>query len=744
MKYCLHIIGIAGLLILPAFMLQAQVPVYLDESAAMEKRVEDAMVRMTREEKVALCHAQSKFSSPGVPRLGIPEIWMSDGPHGIRAEISWDSWAYAQWTNDSCTAFPALTCLAASFDPSLAYLYGKVIGEEARYRKKDVLLGPGVNIYRTPLNGRNFEYLGEDPYLASQMAVPYIQGVQENGVAACVKHFALNNQEKWRGSVDVEVSPRVLHEIYLPAFRAAVREGGVWAVMGAYNRYRGQHCCHNEFLLNGILKNDWQFDGVVVSDWGGTHNTQQAAEYGLDIEMGTYTNGLTFSKTLAYDEYCLARPFREALERGEISEEVLDDKAKRILRLIFRTSMNSRRPWGSFASPEHAAIARQIAAEGIVLLKNKRSLLPLQPGKYKRIAVIGENATRSMTRAGGSSELKVKKEVVPLEGIRERFGRETEIVYTLGYASGKASYGRENRSLLSADSLRQKAVEMAKEADLVVFVGGLNKNHFQDCEGGDRLQYGLPFGQDSLIRALAEVNPQIVVVLLSGNAVEMPWLGKVPAVVQAWYGGSEGGHALADILSGDVTPSGKLPFSFPVKLADCGAHAFGELCYPGDSIREVYQDGLLVGYRWYDTRRIEPLFPFGYGLSYTTFTVGKPRLEQTVFHPAEEICLKTEVTNTGLQAGSEVVQVYVSDPECSVMRPLKELKGFAKVSLQPGETRTAEVRIPVSSLSFYDEEGANWKLEPGNFVLHVGTSSRHILHRVKIKVKGGKEKEFNK
>src|SRR5665647_177900 len=400
----------------------AQLPVYADGTKSIEERVEDALYQMTLEEKVAMCHAQSKFSSAGVPRLGIPEIWMSDGPHGVREEIGWDTWSSAGWTSDKCTAFPALTCLAATFNPDMAGAFGVAIGEEARYRKKEMLLGPGVNIYRTPMNGRNFEYMGEDPFLASKMVVPYIKGVQQSGVAACVKHYALNNQEDHRGNINVEVSDRALYEIYLPAFKAAVQEGGVWALMGSYNQFRGQHCCHNDLLLNQILKNDWKFDGVVVSDWGGVHDTKQAVLNGLDIEMGSYTNGLTSGAKFGYEDYYLAKPYLEGLKNGTYPISVLDDKVRRILRLNMRTNMAPNRPLGRFGCESHSAAARKVASEGIVLLKNAGNLLPIVPGSVKKIAVIGENATKKLTIGGGSSELKASYEVSPLKGLIAIYG----------------------------------------------------------------------------------------------------------------------------------------------------------------------------------------------------------------------------------------------------------------------------------------------------------------------------------
>ncbi|WP_298111772.1 glycoside hydrolase family 3 C-terminal domain-containing protein [uncultured Bacteroides sp.] len=719
--------------------LPAQTPVYLDDSQPIEARVKDALSRMTLEEKVALCHAQSKFSSAGVPRLGIPEVWMSDGPHGVRAEINWNDWGYANWTNDSITAFPALTCLAATWNPEMSAKYGKAIGEEARYREKDVLLGPGVNIYRTPLNGRNFEYMGEDPYLASVMCVPYIQEVQKNGVAVSVKHYALNNQELWRGHIDVELSDRALYEIYLPAFKAAVCQGGAWTVMGAYNKIRGQHACHNELTLNKILKGDWKFDGVVVTDWGGAHDTYEAAMNGLDIEMGSYTNGLTSESAFTYNDYYLANPYLQMLKSGKVPMSTIDDKASRILRLIFRTAMNRQKPYGSVATPEHYAAAREIGNEGIVLLKNapaskkESALLPIDASRYNRILVVGDNAVRLLNQGGGSSELKVKDMVSPLDGLRELYG--DKVVYTRGYAAGRPMYGRADEIPQAVtDSLRNRAVEMAREADLVVLFGGLNKNHFQDCEGGDRLQYGLPFGQDELIEALQAVNKNLVLVLLSGNAVEMPWVDKVPAIVQGWYLGSMGGKSLADVLGGAVNPSGKLPFSFPVKLEDCGAHAFDALSYPGDSIKEVYKEDILVGYRWYDTKKIPALFPFGHGLSYTTFQYGKPVASAKKMAADGTLTVTVPVKNTGSVAGKEVVQLYVGDDKCSVLRPLKELKHFQKIALQPGEEKSVTFTVTPEDLQFYDDKAACWKSEPGKFKLYIGSSSTDIRGTVNFEL----------
>ena len=550
---------------LPVF---AQTPVYLDDSKPIEERVEDALSRMTVEEKVAMTHAQSKFSSPGGARLGIPEFWMTDGPHGIRPEVLWDEWDQAGWTNDSCVAFPALTCLAATWDPTVSMLYGKSIGEEARYRNKTVLLGPGVNIYRTPLNGRNFEYMGEDPYLAGRMVVPYIQGVQKNGVAACVKHYALNNQEVNRHTTNVIVDDRALYEIYLPAFKAAVQEGNTWAIMGSYNLYKDQHGCHNQYLLNDILKGEWGFDGVAVSDWGGVHDTDQSITNGLDMEFGSWTNGLSNGTSNAYDNYYLAQPYLERIKSGKVGTKELDDKVRRILRLAFRTTMDRNRPYGTMRSPEHYEAARKIGEAGIVLLQNNNDLLPIDLDNTKKIAVIGENAVKMMTVGGGSSSLKVQREISPLDGIRNRVGNKAEVVYARGYvgdASGEYNgvvSGQNLKDDRTPEELIAEAVRVAGEADYVIFIGGLNKSAHQDCEDSDRAGLGLPYDQDKIITELVKANKNLIVINISGNAVAMPWVKEVPAILQAWFLGSEAGTAIAAVLTGDVNPSGKLPFTF--------------------------------------------------------------------------------------------------------------------------------------------------------------------------------------
>lgn len=723
-------LGIACIVTIFSVSAQKQIPAYLDASKPIELRVENALSLMTLEEKVAMCHGQSKFSSKGVARLGIPEIWTTDGPHGIREEVFWDQWSGAAWTNDSCTAFPALTCLAATFNPEMAKLYGISIGEEARYRNKAVLLAPGLNIYRTPLNGRNFEYMGEDPYLTSLLAVPYIQGVQSNGVAACVKHYALNNQERDRMSVSVQVSERALREIYLPAFRAAVIKGESWSIMGAYNKLRGQHCCHNDYLLNQILKKEWKFDGVVISDWGGVHDTDEAVNNGLDIEMGSGRK---------YNEYYLANPFLKGLKEGKYSVNVLDDKVRRILRMIYRTIMNNDRPYGSMATEAHAQVTRKIATEGIVLLKNVGNVFPINTQKVKRIVVIGENAVRMMTVGGGSSSLKAKEEISPLKGLQSRFGKDIEIQYAKGYEQRLYKQAKKVEDTISfaakSDSLRSIAINLAKTADLVLFIGGLNKEEGQDSEGDDRNTYELPYKQNELIESLVAVNKNVAVVLVSGNAVAMPWANKVQAIVQSWYLGSQAGNALADVLSGDVNPSGKMPITVAAKLNDYGSHSFGQETYPGIDKKQTYTEDILVGYRWFDTKKIVPTFAFGHGLSYTTFAYSKPVVNLKVASVNDTVKVSFTLTNSGKVAGAEVPQLYVGMLKSKITRASKELKAFQKVFLQPGESKQLILNVAVKDLAFYNESIKNWDIEAGAYKFTLGSSSRDSKGEVMVIIK---------
>lgn len=722
-------------------------PVYLDESKPIEMRVSDALSRMTLDEKIAVIHAQSKFSSAGVKRLGIPDFWTDDGPHGVRPDVLWDEWEQAGQTNDSCVAFPALTCLAASWNPDLAYLYGHSLGEEALYRGKDMILGPGVNIYRTPLNGRNFEYMGEDPYLASRIVVPYIRGMQANGVSACVKHFALNNDEEYRHTVNVTVSDRALHEIYLPAFKAAVTEGGTWAIMGAYNYYKNQHNCHNQYLLNDILKRDWNFKGVVVSDWGGAHDTEQAITNGLDMEFGSWTNGMSEGTSNAYDNYYLANPYKKLIREGKYTTKELDEKVRRVLRLFFLTTMSGNRRTGFLCSEAHYDAAKRIAEDGIVLLQNNGGVLPIDIAKAKTILVVGENAIKMMTVGGGSSSLKVQHESVPIDGLKEAFkDKNIKIDYARGYVGDTTGNyngvitGQNLADNRTEEQLIAEAVSKAKKADYVIFFGGLNKSDYQDCEGHDRKSYALPYNQDKVIEALAKVNKNMVYVNISGNAVAMPWKNKVPAIVQGWFLGSEAGNALTSILTGESNPSGKMPFTWVASLQDVGAHKLNT--YPGtkrtngeDIIDEDYKEGLYVGYRWTDKENIRPLFAFGHGLSYTTFKIGAVIADKKEITERDSITFTVNVRNTGKRTGAEVVQLYISDEASSLPRPQKELKGFCKVYLQPGESKDVKITIGKSALSFYDDRLQSWTAEPGNFYALVGNASDNISSKVRFTLK---------
>jgi beta-glucosidase len=683
-------------------------PAYLDPAQPIDARVEDLLARMTLEEKIALVHADNRFSTAGVPRLGIPARQLSDGPHGVREEtVGRDVSQAVGRTDDFVTYMPALVGLAATWNPDLAAEYGKTIGEEARWRGKQIMLAPGMNIMRTPLNGRNFEYLGEDPYLASRMAVNYIRGEQSQGVASCAKHFVANDQETERNRVNVEMDERTLREIYLPPFRAAVEEAGVLSVMAAYNKFRGAYCAENDYLLNKILKDEWGFKGLVVSDWNAVHSTRGSVLGGLDLEMGTVGR--------PFDEFYLARPFLDGVRAGEFPVSVLDDKVRRNLRVMFATgAFDNRAPGGSINTKEHQLSARRVAEESFVLLKNEAGALPLDAGKLTSIAVIGENATRLQAYGGGSSRIKAFYEVTPLEGILRRVGDRVNVTYSAGYAEKGAG-----------EDAVARAVRAASQADVVIYVGGLNHSPGLDSEGADRKDLKLPYGQDELLQRIVQANPRTVVVLLGGGPVEMDrWLARVPAVLLAWYPGMEGGNALARVLFGDANPSGKLPFTFPKRLEDSPAHALG--AYPGRDGTVRYEEGLLVGYRWFDTKNIEPLFPFGHGLSYTRFEYSGLRLVEGRDAKGPVVTVNFDVTNAGARDGAEVAEVYVRDVKSTLLRPLKELKGFRKVFLKAGEKQSVSIPLERSAFAFYDPQRRGWVAEKGEFRIMVGSSSRDI------------------
>ncbi|HEY4989851.1 MAG TPA: glycoside hydrolase family 3 C-terminal domain-containing protein, partial [Opitutaceae bacterium] len=596
---------------------------YFDLSLGTEARIDDLIPRLSLDEKIALVHANGLFRSGGVERLGIPYLWTDDGPQGVREEVGVTSWGPTGRTDDFATALPPGLTVAATWDPALAQACGKVIGEEACARGKNVLLGPGINIIRTPLCGRNYDYYGEDPWLSGRIAVGYIRGLQAEGTIACVKHFALNNQEKDRGTIDVQVDERALREIYLPAFESSIRDGGALAIMAAYNKFRGEYCAQNDYLLNGILKREWGFKGAVISDWGATHDTKEAATKGLDLEMGSRGT---------FDQYHFAKEFRDGVQNGTYPLSLLDDKVRRDLRMLFASGAIDGRKPGSLNTAAHLGVALQIAEAGMVLLKNDGAILPLDPSRVHSIAVIGQNAVRKFAAGGNSAGVKAFRETTALEGIIERAGASVNIVYSEGYRQPSVHHtskedlaGVKTSELTSATpeetrDLADRAVQAAKESDVAIVVAGLSHQAHADDEGTDRYDLSLPAHQAELIARVVEANPRTIVVLIDGSPVDMdPWLAKVPAVLQAWYGGSEAGHALAAVLFGDVDPSGKLPCTFPKSMADTPAQQEGPRAYPGVDGVVHYDEGLLVGYRWYDAKKIEPLFPFGFGLSYTTF-----------------------------------------------------------------------------------------------------------------------------
>lgn len=706
------------------------------EKVQMEKRIEKLIKKMTLEEKVGLLHGNSKFYVAGVERLGIPEWSLSDGPHGVRAEINRHDWAYAGWTNDSASYFPTGTAFAAAWNPELAYRRGEVLGEEARWRKKDVLLGPGVNIIRSPLCGRNFEYMSEDPYMNSVLAVAYIKGLQSRDVACSVKHFAVNNQETNRTTVDVECSERALREIYLPAFKAAVQEGGALTVMAAYNKFRGEFCAENNYLVRKILRNEWGFDGVYVTDWGAAHSTVPSMEAGLDLEMGTLID--------KYEDWYYANPLIEAVKSGKIPMSLVDEKVGDVLRVMIKTNVldpKKRFGPGSMNTKEHQQATYDAAAEAIVLLKNQNNLLPLDFSSIKSLAVIGDNATRKHSNGGLSSEIKAVYEVTPLEALRAKWGDKVDIRFAQGYeklstfvegSNNGQSSGTFSSKTQESDALLKEAVEVARTSDVALLVCGLN--HDYDTESFDRLNMDIPYGQVELIQEVVKANPRTIVVMIAGSPLNMAAVDICsPAIVWAWFNGMEGGNALVDVLSGKVNPSGKMPFTTPVSLDQSPAHALGN--FPGRDLKVNYEEDILVGYRWFDTKGLPVVYPFGYGLSYTTFNYSNLNTDKKTYDQADTIQATFTLINTGDREGAEVAQLYVSDPVCSVMRPVKELKGFKKVFLKPGESRRITLDIPVSSLAFYSEAQSQFVVEPGEFILQLGASASDIKQRISVEVK---------
>ena len=716
----------------------------LKKDQAVEEKIEKLVSELTLEEKIGMIHGNGLFRTEGVKRLGIPPVTMSDGPMGVRNEFENAHWVTIGNSDDYVSYLPSNSALAATWNRELAYKSGKVLGEEARGRNKDMILAPGINIKRSPLCGRNFEYMSEDPYLAGEMAVPVIKGIQTADTAACVKHFALNSQETERLWVEVEVSDRALREIYLPAFKKAVEEGESYSLMGAYNRYKGEHCCESKALLNGVLRQEWGYDGMVVSDWGAVHKTKEAAESGLDIEMSVTDN---------FDEYCMANPLLEAVKKGEVSEDCIDEKVRNILRMLFRLHKmgDEERQAGCYNTPEHRQAILDTARESVVLLKNKAKKLPLDQKNTKKVLVIGDNADRIHSNGGGSAEIKALYEISPLMGIKKLLGGNAEVVYTEGYLAndfdqedsgtnwqadslenGGGSTGEVqavNKVLLEKQKqFREEALKLAEDTsfDTVIFVGG--QNHLQDLEGHDRPDMKLPYAQDELITELLKVRQDTIVVIASGSPVEMPWEEQADTLVWHWYAGMESGTALAEVLFGRVNPSGKLPESFPYSHKDCSAHSIGE--FPGGETVK-YTEGIFVGYRYYDTKSVPVRFPFGYGLSYTEFAYQNLKAEGN--YP--NIKVSVDVTNTGKVAGKETVEIYVGKKDSAVERAAKELRGFDKVDLNPGETKTVTVELEPETFQYYNEEKASFVTESGTYQIYAGKSVEDICCECEIELK---------
>jgi beta-glucosidase len=680
-----------------------------------DAKIESILKKLTLEEKIAMLHANGIFSSAGVPRLNIPELMTDDGPLGVREDVK-PGWGSANLTTDSATFFPNGSALAATWNPELAYRFGHDMGEEARARNKSIMLAPAFNICRTPLNGRTYEYYSEDPFLNSRLAVQSVKGIQSQHVAACVKHYAVNNQEIERGRVSVNVDERTLREIYLPAFKASITEGNAWTIMSAYNKLRGVYCSENGYLLDQILKGEWKFKGIVISDWGGTHSTVNAANHGLDLEMGS---------PLPYDTYYFAKKLLDSVKAGKVSVNVIDQKVRRILWVMYHTTMSENQPAGKINTPEHSQTVYDIAAESIVLLKNDKHLLPLNTSAIKSIAVIGDNATRTFHLGGFGAGVKARYEVNALAGLQNRLAGKVDIKYAQGY-SGVYHWQRNPKA---ADTTKpdtamiNKAVAIAKTSDVAILYVGGNRDY--ESESRDRKDLSLPFHEQPLIDAVTAANPNTIVVVVGGAPYDIGAIKKNNStIVWSWYNGSENGNALADVLIGKINPSGKLPFTFPADLKDSPAHALD--AYPGENLVVDYKEGILVGYRWFDAKKIEPLYCFGYGLSYTDYKYSDLRTNKDSYKTNEYITTTLKVKNTGKYAGKETIQLYVSKPGSAVERADKELKAFKKVKIGAGETATVILNIAVRDLAYYDVKTRKWVVEPGKYELHAGTSSRDI------------------
>ena len=639
---------------------------------------------MTLEEKAALCTGASPWSTVPIERLGVPSIVVSDGPHGVRRVK--EEFSLGEESLPA-TCFPTASCLASTWNVELIEEMGTALAEEAKAYQVNVLLGPGVNMKRTPLCGRNFEYFSEDPFLAGKMATHYIQSLQRQGIGTSLKHYAANNQEYQRMSISVEIDERTLHEIYLPAFEMAVRQGKPWTVMCSYNRINGTFGSEHHQLLVDILRGDWGFE---VSDWGAVHDRVASLKGGVDLEMP----GPKPRRTQAVIE---------AVRNGSLEESLLDEVVRRILNLIFKISLTSR--GDTFNHQAHHALARRIATEGMVLLKNN-GILPLQG--YQKIAIIGRTAKEPHFQGGGSSHINPTQVDIPYDELQKLAG---DAILT--YAEG---YPKDN-SLQPA--LLEEAVQSAKTAEVALLFIGLPT--FKESEGYDRSDLELTEQQVKLIKAVTAVQPKTVVVLNSGSAVTMSdWIAETAAVLEAWMMGQAGGGAIADVLFGKVNPSGKLAETFPLRLEDTPAY----INYPGDGQQVRYGEGIFIGYRYYDYKKVPVLFPFGYGLSYTTFAYSNPRVSASTFQDTDGLTVFVDVTNTGKLAGKEIVQVYVHDQKARLVRPIKELKGFAKVYLEPGQTKTVSIPLDFHSFAYYHPSFNQWITEDGEFDILIGASSR--------------------
>jgi len=692
---------------------------------APDKKIEQLIKKMTLKEKIAMLHGNSLFSSAGVKRLGIPELTSDDGPLGVREEVKRLEWASAGWTTDSATFFPNGSAIAATWNPALAYRYGEAMGQEALARKKNVMLAPAFNICRTPLCGRTYEYYSEDPFLNAQLAVSSVKGIQSQNVAACIKHFAVNNQETWRDSINAVVDERALREIYLPAFKAAVQQGGAYVVMSAYNKVNGKYCSENDVLLNKILKGEWGFKGLVMSDWGGTHNTVNAANYGLDIEMGSKG---------PYNDWYFADPLIAAVKAGKVSEKTIDEKVRRILWVMFHTLLNPIKHAGQINTPAHSKTAYDIASESIVLLKNEKNTLPLNVAAIKSIAIIGDNAIHTFATGGFGAGVKAKYEVTALQGLKSRLGKAVNIRFAQGY---KANYRTTYTARQKEDAnkpnpeLINQAAAVAKSSDVALLFIGSNRDY--ESEGADRKTLKLPFGEQELVNAVTAANPNTIIIVTGGAPYDLNEIKKNNhTIVWSWFNGSEGGNALADVLTGKVNPSGKLPFTFPASLDESPAHALHT--FPGENLTAVYKEGILVGYRWFDTKKIEPLYCFGYGLSYTNFELSALKTAKKNYRAGENISMTIRLKNTGKYAGKDIVQLYVSKLNSKVDKPEKELKAFKKVLVNPGKDEQVTLNFNSNDLAYFDVTRHKWVVEPGEYKILVGGSSRDIEQTVIINV----------